>query len=108
VRASLAGTGFGACRQPRPVERPDLALVVERQHHGMGGRIDTKPDHVLDLGREVGIGRELERPDLMRAQAVRRRIRCTEPTLSPLAAAIGGAVQWVTWEDAAEDPRHIA
>jgi len=33
---------------------------------------------------------------LMGAQAMRPQIRCTELTLSPLAAAIVGAVQWVS------------
>ena len=62
----------------------------------MGRRIDIQPDDVLDLGGEVGIGRELEAADLMGGRPCARQIRCTELTLSPLTAAIAGAVQWVT------------
>ena len=63
------GHGLGAAllqRQARlgAVERLDLALFVDRQHHGVRRRIDVQPDDVLDLGGEVGIGRELENLDL--------------------------------------------
>ena len=47
------------------VERLNLALLVDRQHHGMGRRIDIQADDVLDLGRKMRIGRELEVADLM-------------------------------------------
>ena len=38
-------------RQPRlgPVERLDLALFVERQHDGVGGRIDIQPDNIVQF-----------------------------------------------------------
>jgi hypothetical protein len=65
---------------------PHMALLVDRQHHGVRRRIDVQPDDVLDLGRELGIARELEGTDL---------IRWTELTLSPLAAAIARPVQRV-------------
>jgi hypothetical protein len=81
-------------RQARlgPVEGLNLALLVDRQHHSMSRRIDVQPDDVLDLGGELGIGRQLEAADLMGSQAVRPQIRCTELTLSPLARAMAGAV----------------
>ena len=72
----IMGHGLGAAllqRQARlgAVERLDLALFVDRQHHGVRRRIDVQPDDVLDLGGEVGIGRELEAAHLMGAQTVR-------------------------------------
>src|SRR5690348_5908024 len=53
------------------VERLDLALLVDREHDGMLGRIDIKPDHVMQLVDERGIIRELELSDAMRLQPVR-------------------------------------
>jgi hypothetical protein len=65
-------TAAGLDRQARlgAVERLDLALLVDRQHHGMGRRIDVQPDDVLDLGGEFGVGRELEAAHLMGPQPV--------------------------------------
>jgi hypothetical protein len=31
------------------IERPDLALLVDRQDDGMGWRIDIKRDHVAEI-----------------------------------------------------------
>ncbi len=53
------------------VERLDLALLVNREPDGMGGRIDVKPDHVFGLlgklgclgGREPAIAMRLETMD---------------------------------------------
>ena len=53
------------------VERLDLRLLVDRQHHGMGRRVDIEADDVPELGHELGIVRELEAADAMRRQAVR-------------------------------------
>jgi hypothetical protein len=78
------------------VEGLDLALLVDRQHHGMGRRVDVQPDGVPDLGGEMGIARELEAAYLVGRRPCVRQIRWTELTLSPLAAAIAGAVQCVT------------
>src|SRR5262245_10182131 len=47
------------------------ALLVDRQHHGMGRRVDIEADDVLELGHELGIVRELEAADAVRRQAVR-------------------------------------
>ena len=52
------------------VERLDLALLVNRQHDGMGGRIDIEPDDVAQLVDEVGIVGELELPHPVRLQPV--------------------------------------
>ena len=53
------------------VERLDLALLVDRQDHGMRRRIDVEPDDVAHLRRELRIVGELEGPDPMRLQPVR-------------------------------------
>jgi hypothetical protein len=39
------------------VERLDLAFFVDRQHHGMGRRIDMVPDNVSELGSAGAPGR---------------------------------------------------
>jgi len=58
--------------QPRlgTVERLDLALLVDRQHHGVGGRIDVEPDDVTQLGGELWVLGKLETAEAMRLQAV--------------------------------------
>ncbi len=62
----------------RVVERLDLALLVDRQHHRVGGRIDVEPDDLSDLGCEGGaqpLGGDENDPGtpdvLLRAVAVR-------------------------------------
>src|SRR6476646_4192316 len=49
-------------RQPRlgAVERLDLALLIDRQNDRMGGRIDVETNNVLELRRELRVGRQLE------------------------------------------------
>ena len=58
-------SGLGA------VERLDLALLVDRQHHRMGRRIDIEPDDVGQLGGELGVARALEGAQSVRLQFVR-------------------------------------
>ena len=70
-------SGLGA------VEGLDLALFINRQHHGMGRRIDPRvrplagpragaePDDVSELGGQAGIARALESAQPMRLQFVR-------------------------------------
>jgi Domain of unknown function (DUF4062) len=77
VAQVVMGHGAGLARferQPRlgAVKRLDLGLLVDREHHGMLGRVDIEADDVLELGGELGIGRALEGPDTMRLQVVRR------------------------------------
>jgi hypothetical protein len=50
---------------------PMGSLLVDREHDGMGGRIDIKPDHIAQFLDELGIGGELELPHAMRLQPVR-------------------------------------
>src|SRR3984957_13008258 len=44
------------------VEGLDLGLLVDRQHDGVGRRIDIESDHIAQLGDELRIVRELELP----------------------------------------------
>jgi hypothetical protein len=45
------------------IERLDLALLVERKHHGMGRGINVEAHHIPELGREVGVVGQLEAAD---------------------------------------------
>jgi hypothetical protein len=47
-------SGLGA------IERLDLAPFGDRQHHGVGWRVDIEPDDVGQLGGKAGIARALE------------------------------------------------
>ena len=58
-------SGLGA------VERLDLALLVDRQHHRMRRRIDIEADDVGQLVGEVRIARALEGADPVRLELVR-------------------------------------
>jgi hypothetical protein len=52
------------------VERLDLALFVDRENDGMGGRVDVEADNVLEFLSELRVVRQLERPDAMRGELV--------------------------------------
>ena len=52
------------------VERLDLALLVDREDDGMGGRIDVEADDVLELLGELRVVRQLEGPDAVRRELV--------------------------------------
>ena len=60
----------GPHRQQRlgAVQRLDLALLVDAQHHRAIRRIEIEPDDVAHLLHEQRIGRELEGLDAMRLQ----------------------------------------
>ena len=60
-------------RQPRlrPVERLDLRLLVDREHDGVGRRVDVQPDDGAQLGGEARVVGELEGAHPVRLQAVR-------------------------------------
>src|SRR6516162_8567188 len=53
------------------VERLDLALFVEREHHGVSRWIDIKPDNIGQLGGKARIARALEGADAVGLQLVR-------------------------------------
>jgi hypothetical protein len=58
-------SGLGA------VKRLDLAILAERQHHGMDRRIDIEPDDVGKAWLQAGIARALEGAQAVRLQFVR-------------------------------------
>ena len=60
-------------RQPRlgAVERLDLALLIDREDDGMGGRVDIEADDVAQLGDKLRVGGELELFYPMRLKAMR-------------------------------------
>src|SRR3954470_1693750 len=64
----VVGHGAGAALLQRQaglgaIERLDLRLLVNRQHHGMGRRVNVEADDVAQLRHELGIVRELEAAD---------------------------------------------
>ena len=80
------------------VERLDLRLLINAEHHRVRRRVDVEPDDVAQLGDEFRIARELELPHPMRLEPVSAPdtlIRCTEERLIPAALAMAAPVQWV-------------
>ena len=59
-----------ACSRASWCRRSPSRLLVDREDHGMGRRIDVEPDHVAQLADELGIVGELELLDPMRLQAM--------------------------------------
>src|SRR5512132_3667689 len=59
--------------QPRlgPIERLNLRLLVDREHHGMRRRIDVEPGDVAQPGGELRVGGELEGTHPVGLQLVR-------------------------------------
>jgi len=53
------------------VERLDLALLIDREDYGMGGRIDIQADDVAQLAHKLRVGGELELFHPVRLKAVR-------------------------------------
>lgn len=53
------------------VERLDLALLVDRQHDGVGWRVNVEADNVFELGDELRVVGELEGPPTVGLKAVR-------------------------------------
>src|SRR5260370_22819791 len=77
------------------IQRLDLRLFVERQHHSMGRRVDIETDDIAKLLGKLLVVGQLEASDAMGLEAVLAPMRCTELTLMPGASAIAAAVQWV-------------
>ena len=70
VRHGLAAPGLDRQSGLGAVERLDLALFVEREHHSVGRRIDIEPNNVGEVGGKARIARALEgahpvRPELV-------------------------------------------
>ena len=96
----IMGHGAGAALLHRQaglgaVERLDLRLLIDRQHHGMGRRIDIEPDDIEQLICERRIVGELEMPPAVRARPWAFQIACTVEAAMPAAFAIARNVQWV-------------
>ena len=75
VALVIEGHGPGLAtldRQTRlgPVQGLDLALLVDREHHRVLGRIDVQADDVPELGRELGVLGQLERFDPVGLQSM--------------------------------------
>ena len=71
------------------VERLDLALLVDRQHHGMGRRIRRRgPTTSLSFAAKAGSVDSLKRRTRCGSRPCAAQIRCTERSETPVAAAI--------------------
>ena len=57
VRHGLAASRLDRQSGLGAVERLDLALLVNRQHHGVGRRVDIEPDDISQLGGKARIAR---------------------------------------------------
>ena len=53
------------------VERLDLRLLVDREHHGVGCRVHVKADDILDFLGQGGVGGPLEAAHPVGLQSVR-------------------------------------
>ena len=82
-------SGLGA------VERLDLRLLVDREHHRMRRRIDVQADDVPELGSEGGILDSLKAFKRWGCRPWACQIRCTEARAMPTALAMARTVQWV-------------
>ena len=71
VGHGLTASGLDWQTRLAAVEGLDLALFVDREHDGMGRRIDIEADDVDELGSKAGIARVLEGTQPMRLQFVR-------------------------------------
>src|SRR5215469_1444325 len=70
MRHGLAASGLDWQAGLGAVERLDLALFIDRQHHRMGRRIDIEPDDIGELVSKAGVARTLEGAQPMRLQFV--------------------------------------
>src|SRR5471030_2502316 len=83
VRTALGYAGGQRQNWLSPVQCLNMALLVHKQHNGLGRRIEIQTDDVTRLGNELRIGRQLEGFLTMRLQAKRapdpthRRLRQT-------------------------------
>ena len=68
MRAALRLAGSHGQERLGAVQRLDLALLVDAQHHGAIGRIEIESDDVAHLLHEQRVGRELEALDPVRLQ----------------------------------------
>jgi hypothetical protein len=62
----------------RPVERLDLAFLIDRKDNGMGRRRDIAPDDVMQFLRKSLVIRQFEEASAARRKAVHVQIVTTE------------------------------
>ena len=79
----------------RIASTPMGSLFIDRQHHGVGWRINIEPDDLVQFCGELRIVGQLELARPMRLQAMLAPNAGTELTLIPVALAIAPAVQCV-------------
>src|SRR6266511_3668002 len=65
------------------IERLDLALLIDREDDGMGGRVDIETDHIPELVGELRIVRQLECPDTVRREMVGLKDALHRPQADP-------------------------
>jgi hypothetical protein len=68
VRAALGRLEPHRQQRRGAVQGLDLGLLVDADHHGVGGRVQVEPDYVADLGLQLWVGGELERLHAMGLQ----------------------------------------
>jgi len=88
VRHGFAASGLERQAELGAVERWDLAFFIDRQHHGVGRRIDTEPDDISELVGRARIPRTLEGVHSVRLYApatcaAPNPVRCLWPWPSP-------------------------
>ena len=64
VGAFLGLPGLHRQRLLGPVQGLDLGFLVDAEHDRVLRRVEVQPDHIGDLGDQLGIGGELERTPL--------------------------------------------
>lgn len=69
--SSVRANAVMPCTKSKTLSGSRPSSTVERENHGMGGRIDVEPDDVADIGCEGRIVRELEGADAVRLEPVR-------------------------------------
>src|SRR5262249_33662266 len=84
------------------VEGLDLALLVDRENDGVGGRVDVEADDVPELRGELRVVRQLERPDAVRRELVGLESALHRPQADtcPSSPASGRSSAWLLPEAA--------
>ena len=95
VGHGAAAAGFQRQSRLGTVERLDLALFVDRQHHRMGGRIEIKADYIRHFLSELRITRALEAAQRCGWSWCAAQMRCTERRDMAVAFAMARPVQYV-------------
>jgi len=97
VRHGLAASGLDRQTGLGAIERLDLAFVIDRQHHGVGRRIDIEPTTSVSLAAKLGSRERLKVRSRCGCSLCACQMRCTEPSEMPMVLAIARPVQWVAW-----------